>query len=384
MFKSGMPIYGKQFIDRKEHLQRFKTFLDHGQHIMIKAPRRYGKTSLVLHLFSTYQYNHIYIDIKRFSSLNELSEYIINETYKYAGITGIIARAKESISQLFKSIRTETKIDIGIAELTIEMIEKQQKQEVSELDFFLYAIDLIENIAKQKNIQIKCAFDEFQDILMLSNQSILDKLRSVMQQHQHVTYLFLGSIESIMTEIFSNKSSPFFHFSRIIELDGLNTTEVYNFCQDFFEQQHLSYDPFLYELIHYLDGHPYYTMKTLQSLYYQALEKQNTHLSKTDCINALTTAFFETKSYLEEAIETIKQKKHHHITLHELANNEQNSDLSSDIRYKTYRSLEQMGHVKRIARGQYEFTDIFMKILLQQRQGGFLLEDNLIFPNLTH
>ncbi len=111
-----------------------------------------------------------------------------------------------------------------------------------------------------------------------------------------------------MNQIFSSKASPFFHFARIIELEGLDTDELKSFCQDFFAKQQITYDPFLFNIIDYLQGHPYYTMKTLQSLYYKTLEEDTNTISRNDCIEALTTAVFETKSYLEEIIEKIKQK----------------------------------------------------------------------------
>jgi len=50
MFKSGMPVYEKDFIDRKQHILKFNTYINNNQHIMIKAPIRYGKTSLIVHL----------------------------------------------------------------------------------------------------------------------------------------------------------------------------------------------------------------------------------------------------------------------------------------------------------------------------------------------
>lgn len=377
-----MPVYGKDFIDRKQHLKKFVTFIQNNQHIMIKAPRRYGKTSLVVHIFELYHYDKIYIDIKRATSLQSLAEQIINEAYRYVGIEGVVSKAKDSIANLFKQLRATLKIDIEIAELTIDKLEKNNKQILDEGEFFLYAIDLVETIAKKRGVNIKFAFDEFQDILMIADEKILDKLRSVIQHHQNVTYIFLGSIESIMTKIFSSKRSPFFHFARIIELEGLDIDELKSFCQNFFSKQQIIYDPFLFDVIEYLQGHPYYTMKTLQSLYYKILEEDKKYIGKNDCIEALSTAFFETKSYLEEIIEQIKQKKHHYSIIWNLANGEKDTSIDSPTLYKSYKSLEDMGHIKKIDRGEYRITDIFLKILLQQKDDSKFIEEKIEFPNL--
>lgn len=382
MFKSGMPVYGKDFIDRKQHLAKFNTYIKNNQHIMIKAPRRYGKTSLVVHLFDLHKYDKIYIDIKRAVSLEALAEQIINEAYKYAGVDRIVSKAKESISNLFKNLKTSLKIDIDIAELTIETLEKNEKKQINEVEFFLYAVDLVETIATKQNINIKFAFDEFQDILSIADKSILDKLRSVIQHHQNVTYIFLGSIESIMNKIFSNKSSAFFHFARIIELDGLDREELKEFCKDFFKTQQITYDEYLYAIIEYLQGHPYYTMKTLQSIYYKTLEENSKNISKKDCIQALTIALFETKSYLEEIIEKIKQKKHHYSVIWNLANNSKDTSIDSPTLYKTYKSLQDLGYIKKYDRGEYHITDIFLKILLQQKSDDRFISEEIKFIDL--
>ena len=47
MFNTGSPVKGIDFIDRIKHIPLFKAYLDNNQHVMIKAPRRFGKTSLV-------------------------------------------------------------------------------------------------------------------------------------------------------------------------------------------------------------------------------------------------------------------------------------------------------------------------------------------------
>ena len=88
-------------------------------------------------------------------------------------------------------------------------------------------MDTVNKIAVAKDINIKVVFDEFQDITNLYDKNILEILRSVAQHHENITYVFLGSIESIMTEIFESKISPFFHFASVIKLDGLDIDELF-------------------------------------------------------------------------------------------------------------------------------------------------------------
>lgn len=384
MFKSGMPVKGDDFIDRIKHLKSFKAYIDGNQHIMIKAPRRFGKTSLIVQLFSIGDYKKIYIDVKRAPSLQKLSEQIIDEAYALAGFTGIIQKTKESISSLLKQLRASLKIDIEIAEITIETLERNEKKQIDESEFFLYALDLVEKIAKSQGVNIKFAMDEFQDILDIADAKILDKMRSVIQHHECVTYIFLGGMESVMNKIFSSKSSAFFHFARVIDLDGLNCDELLAYSQEFFAKRGISYDDSLGRLIFFLEGHPYYSVKTLQIIYYRAIE-EGKGITKTECLEALKIAGYETKSYLEEIVEKLKQKKYHHTILWSLANGVKNKNIDAPTLYKTYKSLEDMGYIKKESRGEYIITDIFLKILLQQNNdAAFTLTGEIEFVGLEY
>lgn len=384
MFKSGMPVKGEDFIDRIEHLRIFKNYIDNNQHIMIKAPRRFGKTSLVVQLFSLHNYKTIYVDIKRATTLRSLSEQIIDEAYTLAGFSGIIQKTKESVAALLKQLRTTVKIDMSILEVTIETLEKNEKNQIDEVDFFLYALDLVETIGAEQKINIKFAMDEFQDILGIANPKILDQMRSVIQHHQNVTYVFLGSIESIMNKIFSSKSSAFFHFARIMDLGGLDRNELSNYAKTFFTQHAMQFDDSLDTLIDYLEGHPYYSIKTLQTLYYKTLDSTSKTITAEECMNALRVGVYEAKSYIEEVIEKIKSKKHHHAIIWGLANGVKIKNIDSPTLYKTYKSLEDMGYIKRLDRGEYIITDIFLKLLLQQNSDTALtMENEITFVGLA-
>lgn len=384
MFKSGMPVKGEDFIDRIEHLSILKNYIDNNQHIMIKAPRRFGKTSLVVQLFSLHDYKTIYVDIKRATTLRALSEQIIDEAYTLAGFGGIIQKTKESVAALLKQLRTSVKIDMSILEVTIETLEKNEKNQIDEVDFFLYALDLVEKIGAEQKINIKFAMDEFQDILGIANPKILDQMRSVIQHHQNVTYVFLGSIESIMNKIFSSKSSAFFHFARIMDLGGLDRNELSNYAKTFFIQHAMQFDDSLDTLIDYLEGHPYYSIKTLQTLYYKTLDSTSKTITAEECMNALRVGVYEAKSYIEEVIEKIKSKKHHHAIIWGLANGVKIKNIDSPTLYKTYKSLEDMGYIKKQNRGEYIITDIFLKLLLQQNSDTALtMENEIIFVGLA-
>jgi AAA+ ATPase superfamily predicted ATPase len=372
MFHTGSPVKGKDFIDRKKHLPLFKAYLDNNQHIMIKAPRRFGKTSLIKQIFDyEKKYEYIYIDIRLNHSLETLAQHIINKAYELVKITNFIQQTKESLFSLLQSIKT---ISIPeVAELSIDIVSKPSNP----IDLFIHSLDLVNKIAISKDINIKVIFDEFQDITNLYDKNILEVLRSVAQHHSNITYIFLGSIESIMTKIFESKLSPFFHFASVIQLDGLDIEELYLYTTKEFDKKSISYDKdSIYKTIDFLQGHPEYSAKVLQTLYINALLEDKT-IDKNSCLKAISFRVIENRAYLDEIVLKLKTKKHHFEVVYNLANSIK-STLPSATLYNTHISLENMGIIKKVQKGSYKIVDIFLEILLQQSDDEMLAFDDKI------
>lgn len=360
MFKTGNPVKGKDFIDRKKHLPLFQTYIDQNQSFMIKAPRRFGKTSIIKHLLEDKkEYEFVYIDVKIVSNLKSLADKIINSAYKISAIDNFLYKAKNSMFDLLKSIQ-KVRLD-DIAEITIKMNEKE---DIDEVEYFLHSLDVLNTIAIKKDINVKFALDEFQDILKIASKDILDKSRSVMQHHNNITYIFLGSIETIMTKIFEHKASAFFHFASIVELPTLDVDELYDYSIKAFKDKDIKCDGLKY-LLEYLGGHPDYSLQVLQKLYFFSIANTVKELSHQDMYNTLIEVILSNKAYIDELISKAKQKKHNLDVLYAIANT-QKLKLDSKTLYNVHSSLEEMGLIRKVAIGKYEINDIFLKIILQQ------------------
>lgn len=373
MFKTGSPVKGSEFIDRKKHIPVFRAFLDNNQHVMIKAPRRFGKTSLVKHVIEIQNdYTFIYVDIRRVVSLKSLSNQILDKAYSFVGIDNFIHQSQKAVITLLKKLQS-IKID-NIGEITLEHLE----HDIEETELFLHALDIVEKIAHKLNVNIKFIFDEFQEIINISNKNILEKLRSTAQHHENITYIFLGSIESMMTNIFESKSSPFFHFARVMSLNGLDIEELSAYIFKEFEKRRFAFDKnAIQKTLNFLQGHPDYSMQVFQSIYYKAII-DNQKIDKELCINTLKEVILENRAYLDELIQKTKTKKHLYKVLSAIAN-----DIPVNLEPKTlYNSriiLEDMGLIKNVGRGKYKIVDIFLNVLLLQSNENMLIEQNNLF-----
>ena len=130
MFRTGSPVKGTDFIDRKKHLPIFKEYLNNNQHVMIKAPRRFGKTSLIKQVFEHEKsYVYIYVDLRRATNLKSLANQIIEKAYAFAGIDNFFYTLKKSITGLLKSIQNVKIDDIG--EVTLKFLENDEFDEIA-------------------------------------------------------------------------------------------------------------------------------------------------------------------------------------------------------------------------------------------------------------
>lgn len=83
----GQPVTGKDFFERPKLTEKIQKALDANKHILISAPRRAGKTSILLHLreCSIKDYYFIYIDSGTLSNEGQYYDRIYKELYS-AGI----------------------------------------------------------------------------------------------------------------------------------------------------------------------------------------------------------------------------------------------------------------------------------------------------------
>jgi hypothetical protein len=96
-------------------------------------------------------------------------------------------------------------------------------------------LDLIESISKKKRFVV--VFDEFQDILKTNDAGdAIALLRSKIQFHSNIPYVFIGSIRHKMDEIFTSPSSAFFKSAIPISVDPLLYEEFSKFLIKKFEK----------------------------------------------------------------------------------------------------------------------------------------------------
>jgi AAA+ ATPase superfamily predicted ATPase len=127
----------------------------------------------------------------------------------------------------------------------------------------LELLNLPEKIAQAKKIKIVICIDEFQNLAKLKDyESFEQKMRSVWQHQQNVTYCLYGSKRHMMIDIFNSSSKPFYRFGQIMFLTKIAEMEWVKYIVKAFEITGKSISETLaLELVKMVDSHSWYVQQ---------------------------------------------------------------------------------------------------------------------------
>lgn len=236
-FKYGTVVEEPFFFDRQDELKQIVETLKGGNNIVLYAPRRYGKTSLVIKAMREMEnddYQCIYLDI-----MTVYSRESFIETYSKAILVSQSQWKKtlKIFSDLIKGIKPSLSFDrSGNPEFSIDFIESKVSDVTLEA-----VIGLPGKLADHQHPFI-IIMDEFshqrlpleQDIQKLNGENFEDLLRSKIQHHKYVNYLFLGSKTHLLNDMFSNKNRPFYNSALTMNIGPLPYRETVEYLTNHF------------------------------------------------------------------------------------------------------------------------------------------------------
>ena len=248
-FKFGTIVEAEYFTDRTEEVAYIRHFVESANHLILISPRRFGKSSVVAKALNKSGRKSITVNLQQVTSVADLSAKLLREFFKVHPIE----RIRHLISH-FRIIPTLTTNPItGLMDVSF-----QPGVDASILLEDVMA--LIENAHTQQD-RIIIVFDEFQEILDLDSR--LDKkLRAIMQKQEHINYILLGSQESMMTDIFEKKKSPFYHFGEMMRLGKLPRKDFHRYLSERLKTRFAGNNEELADrILDYTGCHPYYSQQ---------------------------------------------------------------------------------------------------------------------------
>ncbi|MDR1796417.1 MAG: hypothetical protein LBR44_03080 [Clostridiales Family XIII bacterium] len=260
-FKFGSVVEGGHFTDRAEETEKVREVLASSNHLVIISPRRFGKTSMVLKAVGDMGRPVVYLDLLAVTSVPDFAAQLLRR---------VLAENKwESVKRAVASFRIVPRVELNPVSGGVDVsFLPAALEDFTPLEDVL---GLIEKTSKARNRAI-VILDEFQQVAQLG-KSLPGKLRAAMQHHKNVNYVFLGSAESMMRDIFQSKKSPFYHFGFLMHLPVIPREDFFGFLDGKFRKVTKEHEALSNKILDYTECHPYNT-QMLAYYCYALLEKR--------------------------------------------------------------------------------------------------------------
>jgi len=221
-FVYGTIVTGKDFINRTNERREIATEIENATNIILYAPRRYGKTSLIMQVFADLKrkYKNFCGFVIDFYQVNTKDKFLSLMANEYAGKSGyslekILKTLKNALMGISPGIAFD---EAGNPKIDIKIKPSKSINTTEEI------LQLPKKLADSGRL-VSVFFDEFQEVDSLNGNNFQKELRSIIQHHNNVSYIFSGSKFHLFNNIFNHSDSPLYNIGKSIKLDIIKKTD---------------------------------------------------------------------------------------------------------------------------------------------------------------
>jgi len=236
-FKFGGLVTGRDFADREGEMEEILREIRSGTNIVLFSPRRMGKSSLLAEIVRRHsaEFIFVYVDLYGITSKTRMVEVFMSALVRSA--FGTLKKVTAGIKDVIKGSRLrlvigdngEPAVELSVGEPSVPEIQDM--------------LDIPEGIARKRGKRIVIVFDEFQEIGSLDGVALLKAMRSRIQTHKHVSYIFAGSKRHLLMSIFEEREGAFFKSAKPVELGPIPRADFARFLVDRFSARGGRLDP---------------------------------------------------------------------------------------------------------------------------------------------
>lgn len=233
LFPTDDPIPPRELIGRGVDVEEIAAGLEAATNLVLASPRRTGKTSVCDAAAARLRRRGLYtasIDLWEATDLTDLAEAIVTRT---------IAN-RPALKRLLHEVRSAGRRALSKAQVRAMATLSGELGEDIQMAFepgfarrdperyWEYALNLPEEVAQRDGRRVVVFLDEFQSILDFEDgkgQTRQQQMRAAFQRSTHVSFLFAGSIEHLMKNIFGENRRPFSNFGGFYELTPIEASD---------------------------------------------------------------------------------------------------------------------------------------------------------------
>jgi hypothetical protein len=297
-FTFGDLALDEAFTDREGELAELASDMANGQNVLVYAPRRYGKSSLILRAAQEALRRKAlvaYCDLMRTPTKERFAAALAKTIY--ADIASPVGQAFQRAAELFRGLRVAPTMEVDPADGSLRF-SFQAGRRRSDIDETIERLlELFGELAADRRRRVVIIFDEFQEVVSL-DPKFPNLMRAVFQSQPEVSHIYLGSKRHILERIFNDRNEPFWRSAKQLEIGPIPRGRFGPFLRERFQTsgKAIAADA-LEALLTVSGGHPYGT----QELAYFTWE-------------LVPAAGEATRSTLDEATVRVLRSEHNHLS----------------------------------------------------------------------
>jgi AAA+ ATPase superfamily predicted ATPase len=360
-------VTGASFCNRSKEISELLKHIKSSQNVLLYSHRRHGKSSLIQEVFNKITMENMHIGTMHVELYGTISEkdFITRTFHSLNQLESNLDKLLKSVSRAVKSIRLNLSIDSTTGNTTVS-----PSFEVTDEKVMLEELmNLLDKYSQKRKLVI--AFDEFQEVARYTEETFEKRLRSFIQKHSSICYIFSGSQQHLITEMFNSNSRAFYKMAESFPLGRIATEDYIPWVQNLFKKKKVQLPvKLIEEIIARFENHPMYIQNFLFHLWEESIEKD----ISVETINEIERSIIEKKDLEYATIWetlTINQKKTLKLILLYSGKNLYNADSLQSVNLKTgslvTKALSTLMTKEIIAKnGNYQIQDGVFKKWLQK------------------
>jgi uncharacterized protein len=261
-FTFGALALDRAFTNREAEIRELVSDMQNGQDVLVYAPRRYGKSSLVLRAAQRAIRKGIlvgYCDLMRTPTKERFAAALAKTIY--SDLETAAGQAIERATRLFRGLRITPTMEVDPIDGSLRFVFHAGRRRAAIDDTIEELLALPAQIAAERERPAVLVFDEFQEILTL-DRHFPNLMRSVFQEQPEVGHVYLGSKRHVLERIFEDENEPFWRSAKRMEIGLIAPAAFARYLRQRFEETEKGIDDdALNRLLEATAGHPYGTQE---------------------------------------------------------------------------------------------------------------------------
>ena len=268
------------FCDREKETAALVSAIHNDRNVTLVAPRRMGKSGLIknafYHLGKEGEYKCAYVDVFGTQCLAE---------FVRAFASGVLSafetsfdRVVRSASSFLKGFRPTVTVDaFGSQTYSFDVTEASAESTLSGVFDYL----------ESRKFRTVVALDEFQQIAHYPERGVEAMLRSRIQFLTGHQFVFAGSRQHMMSEMFVSAKRPFYHSTQMMPIGPINCGTYCDFAARHFAKAGIKLDRDVFNGVYERFGGVTWYVQAVMNRLYESGAKRPTDDDVTDAIRNL-------------------------------------------------------------------------------------------------